>query len=128
VGTLQQRWDEDDLFAVIGGMMKSGGGCASLLREAFAAEDGTSLRWSEGDGRLLAALRAGGSGFDARELVHVAPRGWCAEHRHAFGLAGFTALGFVLELFVVEKQLFPGGEDKVGAAVDAGQYLILKFH
>jgi hypothetical protein len=46
----------------------------------------------------------------------------------ALGLAGFAALGLVLELFVVEKQLFPGGKNEVGAAVDAGQYLILKFH
>jgi hypothetical protein len=28
----------------------------------------------------------------------------------------------------VEKLLFPGGKDKLGAAVDAGQYLILKSH
>jgi hypothetical protein len=28
----------------------------------------------------------------------------------------------------VEKQLFPGGEDKIGTAIDAGQYLVLKFH
>jgi hypothetical protein len=109
-------------------MMKSGGGCASLLREAFAAEDGTSLRWPKGDGSLLPALRADGVGFDARELVHVTPRRRRAEHSHAFGLAGFTALGLVPELFVVKKKLLPGGEDKVGAAVDAGQYLILKFH
>jgi hypothetical protein len=24
--------------------------------------------------------------------------------------------------------LFPGGKHKLGAAVDAGQYLVLKFH
>jgi hypothetical protein len=31
-------------------------------------------------------------------------------------------------LFVVEEQLFAGGEYKISATVDAGQYLILKFH
>jgi hypothetical protein len=48
--------------------------------------------------------------------------------RHTLGLAGFAALGLILELFVVKKHLFPGGKDKVSAAVDAGQYFILKFH
>jgi hypothetical protein len=50
------------------------------------------------------------------------------KNSHALGLAGFAALGLVLELFVVKKHLFPGGKDKVSAAVDAGQYFILKFH
>jgi hypothetical protein len=113
---------------ILGDDEASGGGYASLLRETFAAENWTSLRWAKGDRGLLAALRAGGAGFDAGELVQVTPRRWGAEYGRAFGLAGFAALGFVPELFVVEKKLLPGGEDKVGAAVDAGQYLILKFH
>jgi hypothetical protein len=50
------------------------------------------------------------------------------EDGHALRLAGFAALGFVAELLVVKKKLFPGGEDKVGTAVDASQYFILKFH
>jgi hypothetical protein len=58
----------------------------------------------------------------------LARRRRCAEHGHALGLAGFTALGFVLELFVVKKKLFPGGENEIGPAVDAGQYFVLKFH
>jgi hypothetical protein len=28
----------------------------------------------------------------------------------------------------VEKELLAGGENKFGAAIDAGEYLILKFH
>jgi hypothetical protein len=28
----------------------------------------------------------------------------------------------------VEKHLFARGEDKLGPAVDTGQYLVLKFH
>jgi hypothetical protein len=56
-------------------------------------------------------------------------RGWgSGEHGYALGLAGFAALGLVLELFVVEKKLFTGSEDKVGAAIDAFQHLVLKFH
>jgi hypothetical protein len=50
------------------------------------------------------------------------------ENGHALGLTGLAALGLVLELFVEEKELFPGGKNEVGAAVDAGQYLVLKFH
>jgi hypothetical protein len=60
-------------------------------------------------------------------VVGVAGRG-CGENGYTLGLAGLTAFGLILELFVVEKELFPGGKDEVGAAVDAGQYLVLKFH
>jgi hypothetical protein len=52
----------------------------------------------------------------------------CPQYGNSFCLAGFAPLGFVLELLVVEKQLFPGREDEVGPAVDALQYFILKFH
>jgi hypothetical protein len=61
-------------------------------------------------------------------VVRVAHSLWRREDGYALGLAGFTTLGFVPELFVVEKLLFPGGKDKLVAAVDACQYLILKFH
>jgi hypothetical protein len=37
-------------------------------------------------------------------------------------------LGIVLELLVVEKKLFAGGENKLGAAIDALQNLIRIFH
>ena len=104
------------------------GGGGFLLRETFTAEDGTALRGAEGHGGLLAALGAGGSSFDPRIVMAVARRGNGGEYGHALGLAGFTALGLVLELFVVKKQLFPGGKNKIRAAVDAGQYLVLKFH
>jgi hypothetical protein len=52
----------------------------------------------------------------------------CGEDGHALRLTSLTAFGRVLELFVVKEHLFPGGKDKVSAAVDAGQYFILKFH
>jgi hypothetical protein len=106
----------------------SGGGGGSLLRETFAAEDRAPLRWPKRDCGLLAALRAGSPSFDASEVVSIARLGRGGKDGHALGLAGFTAFGLVLELFVVEKELFPGGKDKIGAAVDAGQYLVLKFH
>jgi hypothetical protein len=50
------------------------------------------------------------------------------EDGHSLALAVFAALGFVLELFVVEELLFARGEKKLRAAVDASQYLVLKFH
>jgi hypothetical protein len=109
-------------------MKRSGSGYVSLLREALAAEDRTPLRGAERDGGFLAALGAGGARFHTKKVVRVAHGLRGGEDGHALGLAGLTALGFVLELFVAEEQLFPGSEDKVSAAVDAGQYLILKFH
>jgi hypothetical protein len=36
------------------------------------------------------------------------------------GLAGLTALGVVLELLVLEEELFAGGEDEFAAAIGAG--------
>src|SRR5580658_4780285 len=107
---------------------ESGGGDGLFLRKAFAAENGAALRGPEGDSSLLAALRAGGASFHASVMVSVARGRRGAEDSHALGLADFATFGLVLELFVVEEQLFPGGKDKIGAAVDAGQYLILKFH
>jgi hypothetical protein len=107
---------------------RSGSGDISLLREALTAEDGAALCGSEGDGGFLAALGAGGSSFHARKVVRVAHAGRGGKDGDALRLTSLTAFGLVLELFVAEKQLFPGGEDKVSTAVDAGQYLILKFH
>jgi hypothetical protein len=106
----------------------SGGGGGLLLGEALAAEDGATLRGAKGDGSLLAALRADRPSFDARKVVGVAHGLWGGKNGYALGFASFAALGLVLELFIVKKQLFPGGKNKVRAAVDAGQYLILKFH
>lgn len=53
--------------------------------------------------------------------------GMGGEDGYTLRLAGLAALRLVLELFVM-KQLFPGREDEVSAAVYAGEYLILKFH
>jgi hypothetical protein len=53
---------------------------------------------------------------------------WCGENRDSLGLAILAALRFVAKLLVVKEQLFPGGENKISTAVDASQYLVLKFH
>lgn len=46
----------------------------------------------------------------------------------AFFLALFTALGFVLELFVVEEKLFTSGENKIRATIDTLQNFVLELH
>jgi hypothetical protein len=51
-----------------------------------------------------------------------------SERGDTFCFAGFAAFWFVSELFIVEEQLLPGGEDKVGAAVNALQHSVLEFH
>ena len=107
----------------------SGSGRSRLppLLETFAAEDGTALGRPEGDGSLLATLRADGSSFDLGETLSRCTRR-CPQHGDAFCLAGFAPLGFIFELLVVKEQLFPGREDEVGPAVDTLQYLVLEFH
>jgi len=44
-----------------------------------------------------------------------------------FTLTRFTALGFVPEILIGEKLLFPRSEDEIGVAVDALEYSILKL-
>jgi hypothetical protein len=42
-----------------------------------------------------------------------------SQHSHSFALAVFTALGFVLELLVVEEKLLPRREHEIRATIDA---------
>jgi hypothetical protein len=42
-----------------------------------------------------------------------------ANHGHSLALAVLAAFGFVLELFVVEKQLFTRCEHEIRATIDA---------
>jgi hypothetical protein len=46
----------------------------------------------------------------------------------AFTLAVLAAFGFVLELFIVEEELFTSGENEVGAAVHTLENLVLEVH
>jgi len=118
----------DDAPSSGGDAKRSGCGYISLLRETFAAEDRAALGGAKGDGSLLATLRAGGSSFNTGVMAPAADRLRRSKNSDAFGFANLAALRFVLELFVVKKQLFPSGEDEVSTTVDASQYLILKFH
>ena len=101
------------------------GGLPPLLK-AFTAEDRASLCGLEWHRGFLAARRTNRAGFDP-EMAALSCR-CCPQYRHPLRLAGLAPLGFVLELLVVEKQLFPSRKDEVRAAVNALQCLVLKFH
>jgi hypothetical protein len=112
------------------------GAHAPLLRKTFAAEDRTILRWAERNRGFLAALGASGAGFHAgiastvpiATAIAVGRIGAGRNYGNAPRLTHFTAFGLVLELLIVEEQLFAGRKDKAGAAVDAGKNFVLKFH
>jgi len=67
-------------------------------------------------------------GFDFCVTVILSGGGRSAEYGDSLGLASLAAFGFVLELFVVEEKLFPGGENEITPTVDTLQHLVLKFH
>jgi hypothetical protein len=51
-----------------------------------------------------------------------------SQNRNPLRLAALAPLGLVPELLIVEKQLLPGREDEIRAAVNALQHLVLEFH
>ena len=104
-------------------------GCRGSARlETFTAEDGAALGGAEGDGGLFSASRAGGLGLDLGVAVGLSGCGGDTEDGDPFGLTSFATLGFILELFVVKKKLFPGSENEITSTVDTLQHLVLKFH
>jgi len=105
--------------------ISGGSGLLSLLLEALAAEDRPSLCRLEGNGGLLAALRTGSAGF--RFVGYLSGRRR-AQYGNSLRLTHLAAFRFVLELLVVEKQLFACSKNKIGSAVDTLQYLVLEFH
>jgi hypothetical protein len=93
--------------------------------ETFTTQNRTALSGAEGDRRFFAALRTHGVSFYFGVSLAGGRR---SERGDTFCFAGFAAFWFVSELFIVEEQLLPGGEDKVGAAVNALQHSVLEFH
>jgi len=69
-------------------------------------------------------MGAGRTGFNL--LISVCRS--CADSRCPLRLAGLTTLRFVLELLVVEEELFTSSEEKLRAAVYALQQPVLEFH
>ncbi len=51
-----------------------------------------------------------------------------SHHRHSLAFAVLATFGFVLELLIVEEQLFTRCEHEFRATIDALQNLILVFH
>ena len=51
-----------------------------------------------------------------------------SKHGYAFALAVLVAFRFVFELLVAEEELFTGGENKIRAAINALENLVLVFH
>jgi len=109
------------------GCFLSGSGLPTSLK-ALATEDRPPLSRLEWDGGFFPALRAGSPSFDFGIRGSGTWSGCSTEHGDAFGLTGLAPFGFVLELFVVEEQLFSGREHEVGPAIDALEYLVLEFH
>jgi hypothetical protein len=103
----------------------SGARHAAALLKTFAAQYRSSLGGTERNGRLFPALRAVCPRFGFRERVPVRSH---AGTGRPFAFAVLAAFGFVLELLVVEEQLFSGCKHEIRSAVDALQNLVLEFH
>jgi hypothetical protein len=102
------------------------GAHGSPLLEAFPAEHWAALRWAEGNGGVLAALRTGGLGLRAHLRGAASTAGACTFS--ALRFATFTTFGFVLEAFVGEEHLFAGRKDKLRTTFGTLQDLIVEFH
>jgi len=89
------------------------------VQEALPAKDRTPLGGLEGNCGLPAALRTGGHGFHFGEAPGT--------RTLALVLAGFAALGLILEVLVMEEMLFSRGENKIGATIHALEDAVLKF-
>jgi len=96
--------------------------------EAFAAEDGTALCRTEGNGCLFSASRARGLGLDFGVTITLSLRRSRPEYGYPLVLAILATLGFVLELLIVKEKLFPGSENEVTSAVNTLEHLVLKIH
>jgi hypothetical protein len=79
----------------------------------------------EGNGSFFTALRASRPGLDSG--IARSARG-CSDHGETLGFASFATFGLVLELLIVEEQLFSGGEQKLSTTVNTLQHLVLEFH
>ena len=85
------------------------------------------MRGLERDGCFFAASGTGGARLHL--LVEIAAAGTAMSHiRRTLRLAILATLGLVLELFIVEKELFACGKNEIVAAIHALQASILEFH
>ena len=94
------------------------------LLKALAAQYRPPLCGTERNSGFFPALRA----IRPRLDLSVALSLGGAENRDPLSLAGLTTLGLILELLIVEKQLFAGGKDEIRTAIDALECLVLELH
>jgi hypothetical protein len=66
-----------------------------------------------------------GLGFHALVVTAILRQSQCLG---PFALAVLASFGFVLELFVVEEELFTSGEHEVSAAIHTLENLVLELH
>src|SRR5215469_1371375 len=92
----------------------------ALALKALPAKYWPSLCRFERHSRLYAARRTFGACLRTRQTSCRRPRTRFQSGARPLGLTWFTALRVVLELLVEEKELFPGGEDKLTTTICAG--------
>jgi hypothetical protein len=97
----------------------------SSLLKAFAAQHRPPLRGTERDRGLFPALGAIRPRFSLRVRMPVCSS---TQHGDPLALAALATFRFVLELFVVEKQLFASCKHELRTTIHALQYFILEFH
>jgi len=103
--------------------------------KTFAAQHRTPLRRTKRNRGFFSALRTVRPGLGLR-VGMSAGRTLRRSVRHqadakdcrSLALAVFATFGFVLELLIVEEQLFAGCEHEFRATIDALQSLVLEFH
>ena len=103
----------------------SGARYAPPLLETFATEHRPPLGRTKRHRRLFAALRAVCAGFRFRERVTVRTDSRAGS---PLPFAVLASLGFVLELLIMEEQLFPGCEYEIRTTIHTLQNLVLEFH
>lgn len=102
-----------------------GSGCCFSLLEALPAEHRPALRGLE---RNCSFTLAPGANCLGLYPLHPPAALRQAKRLGTLALAVFAAFWLVLELFIVEEELFTCGEDEICAAIHALQNLILELH
>jgi len=108
--------------------IKPSGGCGhgAAGEKAGSAIDRASLGRKKGHSSLFSALGARHGHFDPLFDSGNLGRGDCRQPIIFRVFAGLATFGFVLQTFVVEKDLLTGRPDEWLAAIDAGDRSILK--
>ena len=95
------------------------------LLKALPAKHWTTLRGLKRYGCFPLAPGADGLGFNPLIIAAILRQ---SQGLGPLAFAVFAAFGFVLKLLIVKEELFPGGEDEVGAAVYTLENLVLELH